>query len=87
MISIKCKVNPYNNVPVICDTIDDFYKYESKVDKTKVKFMRVYIIEVDAQVVLFDEHDSGIREWGCTKGCIEGVVVPIKWRSLEEYRV
>lgn len=93
MIKVLCGVNPKDKIPVICDTIKDFHEFDKKFqekDVPKMKdnpFMRVYIKEIDAELVFFKEYeDESSGSWGCRKGCVDNGVVPLNWKPLEQYK-
>ena len=93
MINILCGINPNDKIPVICDTIKDFYKFDKEFQEKDVpkigdnSFMRVYIKEIDAELVFFKEYEDEIYgEWCCKKNCTNNNVVPLRFKELEEYK-
>ena len=93
MIRVLCGVNPHIKIPVICDTIEDFYKFDKQFQEKDVPkmgsnpFMRTYIKEINAELVFFKEYENEtLGGWGCKKDCIDNGVVPLSWKTLEQYR-
>jgi len=93
MVKVLCGVNPRHKIAVVCDTIKDFYKYDKEFQIKDVPrmgnnlFMRVHIKEIDAELIFFKEYENEANgEWGCRKGCADNNIVPLKFKSLEEYK-
>lgn len=93
MYQIKCGLKPQNGIPIICDTVEDFFKFDKLFQSRDVPkmgknpFMRAYIKEIEVELAYLDEYSSGYAEWYYVNNLkYLNYLEPLAWHPLDKYR-